>query len=366
MPEIFPSYHFTIDELIRAYETEAYGLSQIISQPDNTLLKRHFDYASYLLNTKTDPLKKDFTQFTASQNNIIHAGDSHPYLKTALLSAHLSSCCELFNSYSYTREQLEISTFPLVIQAWLKQYAGNTPMINQLSAPLHSMDAVRTIQILRNLSLVNIKSDNIRQISLGAGPADKDIQAIHAIPKISLNKSEDSGILFEMQEKQAQNIIVSDNDPQRKELYARLSDENKWLFALNIDTYDALEEAIHLKESQNIGNRNFIVALRIDHRMLPDIALLFKRIAHCMDDSADLIISIGSGHTIDEYIGRINKIDEIFTFLNDNKQKPTLIKLHGNGTAEQQRSSNAFSSAQITSYQILHCKLKRKLLLKAK
>ena len=84
-----------------------------------------------------------------------------------------------------------------------------------------------------------------------------------------------------------------------------------------------------------------------------------------MDQSADLIVTMGSGHTLEDFEGRINKLKEIFDFLFKLKLNPTLIKLHGEGTTEQQRNSNSFSTRSITTYQILHCKLKKKILQKA-
>ena len=164
----------------------------------------------------------------------------------------------------------------------------------------------------------------------------------------------------------AKNIVVSDNDPQRRELYLSLNKvKNQNIIGLNIDAYDALTKLPELEKLHNIGSRNLIVALRIDHRMFPDIYRLFKLISLSMDQSADLIITMGSGHTLDEFEGRINKIKEIFEYLKTLKLEPTLIKLHNEGTLEQQRSSNSFSLATITTYQILHCKLKKKILQKA-
>ena len=370
MAEIFPVYHLSLDKLIHAYLNEAYGLSKIIeSSQSSTLFARHRDYETFLNAIKYNKLVKDFNSHLIRKGGIIFSSDEHPLLKDALHSSHLSACCDLFNSHSYTKFQLESTNFSYLIKNWLSHYDGNEVMITKLSTPLHALDAVRTIQILRLISLVTIHTPNIRQISFGAGPADKDITSIHSLPKITITGStipEESEILFEMIPVMAKSIVVSDNDPQRKDLYNKLSNaDNSNINALNIDTYEALAEISDLNKQNRIESRNFFVALRIDHRMLPDIPLFFKLVSNCMDQSADLIVTMGSGHTIEDFEGRINKLNEIFEFLLKHKLKPTLIKLHGEGTTEQQRNSNSFSTQSITTYQILHCKLKKKILQKA-
>jgi hypothetical protein len=371
MAEIFPIYYISLNELINAYLIEASGLSKIISTPQSSeLLRQHNDYEAFLItNSRKNKQSKDFNSYLTGKNGIIYSNDPHPLFKHALYSAHISSCCELFNGHRYTKLQLESTNFSYIIKNWLQQYDGNKVMIARLSSALHMMDAVRTIQILRVLSLVTIRTHNILQLSIGAGPADKDITAIHSLPKITLSPSktpEESELLFEMLSVSTKNIVISDIDPQRKEQYSKLTNEdNSNIIALNIDTYDALAESSSLIKHDKIQPRNLFVALRIDHRMLPDIKLFFKLLWQCMDQSADLIITMGSGHTIEDFEGRIHKINEIFDFLFKLKLKPTLLKLHGKGTLEQQQNSNSFSTRSITTYQILYCKLKKKILQKA-
>ena len=369
MAEIFLSYNLSLDELINAYLSEAFGVSKIIDSPRfSGLLEQHIDYDAYLSINRNSNASRDFSSYLRKKGGIIYTNDKNPFFMNALHSSHLSACCELFNGHSYTKQQLETSNFSYIIKNWLSTYKNNEAMLAKLGSPLHTLDAVRTIQILRTLSLVTIRTPNIQQISIGAGPANKDITSIHSLPKITYSNAkntDDSELLFEMVPVKAGNIIVSDNDPQRKILYNKLSNtDNSNVIALNIDTYEALEESSTLVKNDKIEPINFIVALRIDHRMLPDIQLFFKLISKCMDQSADLIITMGSGHNIDDFKGRVNKLNEIFDFLFKLKLKPSLIKLHGEGSLEQQRSSCGFSTSSITTFQILHCKLKKKILQK--
>ena len=83
-----------------------------------------------------------------------------------------------------------------------------------------------------------------------------------------------------------------------------------------------------------------------------------------MDQTADLVITMGSGFTVEDFQGRVDKIQEIFDYLNKLKLEPVLIKLHDQGDINRQRATNKFSKASLTTYQILHCKLKKKILSK--
>lgn len=369
MAEIFQSSNITFDELVTAYQNEATGLSKIVNSPPlSKFLERHQDYDNYLAMRKNKVPAGKFNLYLRKKGGIICSDDGHRYLKDAFYSSHLSACCELFNGLNIPRTELQANNISNHITDILRKYEQNPSMVEKLSGRLHELDAVRTIQILRSLSLVNIRTSDIRQISFGAGTATKDIVSIHSSPNItqvSSGTSKEPALLFKMIPQRANNIIVSDNDPQRKDLYTQISDKkDSNVIALNIDTYETLEILPSLIKNHEIGSRNFVVALRIDHRMLPNIELFFQKIYENMDDTADLIITMGSGHDISDFEGRVNKMSEIFKFLSNLKLKPTLIKLHGGGTLQEQQDSNSFSLSPITTFQILHCKLKIKMLKK--
>lgn len=369
-PEIFPLHRLSFDQLTIGYLFEAKGLSTILqSDHSQKLINRLYDYDAYLKSIKYDNSIKQLSSYLSNSDRVIYSTENKlPFFTESLYTSHLCACCELFNGISFTEKELNISNISYTINTLLLQkHSIRAESIDRLSSPLHSLDAVRTIQILRSLSLVTVRTSEIRQISLGAGPANKDIYSIHALPRLKkrLNAKNENTYDFKMIPQLAKNIVISDNDPQRLGLYKTLNhDKKQHITALNIDAYSALAKLAELNDTHNIGTRNFIVALRIDHRMLPDIPQLFKLITISMDQSADLIVTIGIGHTIDEFKGRIEKINEIFEFLKTIKLKPTLIKLHNDGTLEQQRNSNSFSLSSITTYQILHCKLKYKILKK--
>lgn len=370
MPEIFPSHKATYDELLQDFITEAMGLSFVFgSDMYLKLISRHEDYKAYLNTNKKSKVVKKFIREIRKKDGVIWASNKSPILFDALCSSHFSSLCELFNKGFFSENVLDSDSLRNAITEQLSQYKNNEEKINSLYSSLDLLDGVRTIQILRMLSLVTIDTSGINQISLGAGLATKDIFSLHALPKINRKLDELSGyysLHFHMLREDPASIIVSDNDPQRHDFYEEINNKNNTnQFALNVDTYEALKMLPELERNNNLAPRNFIVALRIDHRMLPDIKLFFKLIYSCMDETADLVISIGSGFTLDDFQGRVEKIQEMFNYLDKLKLEPALIKLHDQGDIATQRATNKFSRWSLTTYQILHCKLKKKILAKA-
>lgn len=370
MPEIFPTYDMSFDELLHGFLKEAEGLS-FIYQSDifNKLIEHFNDYNAYLIENKDSRHIKKFIKDIKKKDGIIWAENKSPVLFEALCTAHLAALCKLFNNGYLNDNILDFPSLTLTIKQQLTPDKDNTQAITQRANALDQLDGVRTMQILRSLALITIDTANIKQISIGAGAATKDIIAFHELPKIIRKTDASSGqrsLHFSMSRQETKSIVVSDIDPQRKEFYEKLTNNNEFgnIIGLNIDTYDALAMLPTIEKEKKIGSRNFFVALRIDHRMLPDIKEFFKLVYLCMDQTADLVITMGSGFTKDEFQGRVDKIQEVFDFLNKLKLEPVLIKLHDQGDISTQRATNKFSLSSITTFQILHCKLKKKILSK--
>ncbi len=107
------------------------------------------------------------------------------------------------------------------------------------------------------------------------------------------------------------------------------------------------------------GMRNFIVALRIDHLMLPDVEDFLRRLSLIIEQTADFFITIGAGYTTDEFRGRVMKMGEIFHSLREKGLNPIRIILHGGGTFEEQRNNPYFGQLSLSTYEIIYCKLDR-------
>ena len=115
-------------------------------------------------------------------------------------------------------------------------------------------------------------------------------------------------------------------DPHLSKLYKKLNEQNDLpVLAINKATDDVLNNLKGL----DIRKRNLVTSIRFDHRMIPDVVKFFKLLTPIVDDQCDLVMSMGSGDTPQEFEGRINLMKSLFDELNNANLQPVLIKLHG-------------------------------------
>lgn len=199
------------------------------------------------------------------------------------------------------------------------------------------------------------------QLSLGAASAKKDMRSVHLIPQIRITT--DKVVKFSVSECRVKDMVVVDGDPSRESQYRELNGCDGYpVCAINNDACEALKTLPDKLRSRGMGKRNTIIALRIDHRMLPDVAEFFRLLAPSIEDGTDLIITIGAGFDLSEFKGRTAVLRTLYDYLYEAGMGPVLLKLHGNGSLEEQWTTQAFGLKSITTYEILHCKLELKLL----
>jgi hypothetical protein len=220
------------------------------------------------------------------------------------------------------------------------------------------------MQIIKSLGLYSTDTHDITQLSLGVGNGSKDLISIHLEPDLSLSSN---GLLeFNVRNIGVNDVVLVDGDPQRKELFNKLNDNyNQSIIAINDNAFDTLSYLPKILNKRELNTRNLVTALRIDHRMIPDIHEFFRLTEMNIDEIATLIVTIGSGSSLEDYKGRTRVLNDMYNFLRDIGLKPLLIKLHGKGSLEEQWNDHAFGLKAITTYEILFCKLKRNILKKA-
>ena len=163
-------------------------------------------------------------------------------------------------------------------------------------------------------------------------------------------------VSFELEKEAANDIVLVDNDQGMKERYKKLNAENN-ILALNQDANKAIEElAVHVANNE-IMPRDLIVAYRMDPRMIPDVSDFLGLLGSVISNHADLIITIGAGHSNKEFKGRLNKIDEIMASLQNLKLNPVKIKWHTGKTIPEKRENPIFGEPTYSTYEILYCKL---------
>jgi hypothetical protein len=359
--KVFPLGRLSLERLYQAYEVEFAALIKIAQS--NFKVKCFSRIANYDAFMKSVANSDHATKISRSirKNSIIHFNKDEVILLDAALTAHVAICCELLTGSRIPFDVLKEENLSFITRKFFDRFVNleeDTGARNILEFNLHSADAFRTMQILRGLGLFVRSPENINQLSLGAGSAKKDIRSIHLTPKISF--AQENTITFDLIENNAQDIIIVDGDPSREEEYTRITENRELpIFAINNNALDALNDLPNILNKYKLKRRNTIIGLRIDHRMIPDASDFFRKLSRSITNAADLVITIGSGFDIDDFTGRTKVISELHDYLRTAGLEPLLIKLHGEGPIEEQWNRQSFGLKEITTYQILHCKLMR-------
>ena len=305
---------------------------------------------------KFDPYK--MINNLSSGKGIIHPDTPHPFLKEAFVHAHIAACCHLFQDLPMPPLHEPI-TFTQSIVGTIRQLMAQGQMTpKELSKRIHTADAARTMFILRMLGLIGKPAQAFSQISLAAGPGNRDVEGLHGIPSIA--RQHDGSIRFHLKPQSPKNVVLIDNDPNLKTHYFRLNTtEGRWMLALNESATEALAHLPTDLEERRWNSRNLVVGIRIDHRMIPDAAEFLELLEPVLDHKADFVFSIGAGHSLEEFSGRLNALDRLFNHFTIRGLKPVRILLHEDGPPEHQRISPSFGLSPYTTYEILYCKLDR-------
>lgn len=364
--ETFPVYESEYDAMFLGYKTELIGLASLLSAKNKSdYLSRISNYNGFKKLVTDKRYKKNINKLL-KKSTIVNIGQQSEILTDVLLTAHLAICCELLDGVKIPLNGLRPANVESTLQTLLGKYKNikkGDAALEKLNSTLHSIDAFRTVQILKALGLYSIESKDMAQLSLGVGSGSKDLKSIHLQPE--LNILPDNSIEFHVNQLHAKDVILVDGDPQREELFNTLNNNQDYpIVAINDNTSDTLLKIPDILKERKLALRNTVIALRIDHRMIPDVTEFFRRLVSSIDDLSYLIVTIGSGFDIDDFKGRTTVIQNMYDFLKGIGLCPVLLKLHGKGTLEEQWNDHAFGLKSMTTYQILYCKLKKNILLK--
>lgn len=363
---MFPAHNLDYDAIYLAYKTELTGLSSVLgSSKKMEYLSRISNYNDFKKMVSDKGYKKIVSKLIKS-NPIIEIGTQSEILTDILLTAHLAVCCELLEKTKVPLAALQPGNIDFMLDNLLadckKSEAGNA-YLKVIDYKMHSIDAFRTIQILRGLGLYTRESEDVTQLSLGVGSGSKDLNSVHLEPELKILP--DNSMEFHVKQLHAKDIVLVDGDPQRKELFNTMNDNQEYpIVAINDSAFGALESMNDTLRERGLAPRNTVIALRIDHRMIPDVTEFFRLLVDSIDSVADLIVTIGSGFDMGDFTGRTEVIQNMYDFLKKIGLRPVLLKLHGKGTLEEQWGDHAFGLKNITTYQILYCKLKKGVLKK--
>lgn len=364
--EAFPVYESEYDAIYMGYKYELVGLITLLCSKKKTeYLGRVSNYIDFKKKVTEKKYRKNINKLV-KKSGVINIGKQSDFFTDALLTAHLAVCCELFRGIKLPLDRLKPENVDFILENILGKYKTvdqGDEALKLLDHKLHSIDAFRTIQILKALGLYTRESNDVTQLSLGVGSGSKDLTSVHLEP--DLKTLSENIVDFRVSQQHAKDVILVDGDPQRNKLFEELSNNPDYpIVAINDDAFNVLSRLPDILKEKGLCLRNTVIALRIDHRMIPDVKEFIRLITNSIDDVSDLIVTIGSGFNLDDYKGRTTVIQSMYDLLQRIGLDPVLLKLHGQGTLEEQWNKHAFGLKSMTTYQILYCKLKKNILIK--
>ena len=285
-------------------------------------------------------------------------------LQDALDAAHLAACCHLLHGSRVARQQLSAKVLAAMATQFEASLAGKPrDFLNRIVGKFHNMDAIRIMQLLRRTGLVTRDSPEVRQLALGAAHGTRDVLALHTIPHVDVLGTP-QGLQYHLhaETQPVKDVVIIDSDPRYAELYALLNvDPVNRVRAINMDTIQALRSLSLGPEKK----RNLITALRIDHRMIPDVKPFLALLGSCADEACDFILTIGAGDTLGDFAGRTGKVQEMLVALAAADFRPLLFRFHRDGNLEQQWRGLRYGNPRASSYQLLYCRIAGEALKKA-
>ena len=363
-------------QVASAFELEADGLGAISKSPIFSRILQYFaDYEGHLLKLSQDSARKAKIRGLLQIGGTIETSALTPELAEIFCVAQVAVCCELFKGWRIPRAQLNregirrlaqqgavhIKDIPAIPpETPPSQYSEAQRRLLSAINIIQNLDTIRVVQVVRLLGLIDARSDSIHQLSLAAGNGYRDLYGLHGAPSITVQSdSRGEAFNFDIIDRQAAHTVLVDNDPAYAEHYASLNRERgDRVLALNTDLYQAMDEVIG-RQQRGLASRNLVVGLRIDHHMIPDAGEFLSKLARIIDRSSDLLLTIGAGNNLSEFKGRKKFFDDLCIALQGSGLDTVRIRMHGQGTLEQQRSRPNFGQLAYTSYEILYCRLIR-------
>ena len=368
---------FSGRQLASAYAREADAFAVIAMSPSfDSLISQFDDYDSYLKRLNKDSKHREIVRSLLKNDGIIDTAVPTRELAQIFCLAQIAACSELFKGWKINFSQLNregiralvdqgsagIRNIPEIpIETHPDQYSeAQRQLLNGINV-IQNVDTVRVLQVIKLLGLISSPASEIQQLSLGVGNGYRDLYGIHGVPCIRKKQEGTSAILdFDMLEQQAAHTVLVDSDPSYYDHFEALNrEEGGRVLALNTEADQAIKTLKNRQKASDLGLRNFVVGLRIDHRMIPDADKFLGLIGTVIDSNADLIFTIGAGNKLSEFEDRLNCFDKLFATLTRMGLKPVRFLLHGKGSPQEQRSRPNFGQLAYTSYQILYCKLQR-------
>ncbi len=352
------------DRFRTEYLAEIRAVKKAMILPEfETIFERMTGYSSFAESRKQ--IDDPFVPILKESNNtcIIDLSKLGTESRLAIYTAQLAALCVLAEGANLPVNDFSPKPFTQLIVQHLDSLKGQPlDSLKTQNIKQHTMDTMRSQQLLRAYGLFTPDPDSTYQLGLGAGNGLRDSFFMHAEPWI--RNSYQNGrefISLGVERRWSKHIILTDLDSEYKEHYAEL---NKREFP-DIDAFnEKTENVLERFPESGFKKRNLVTAIRFDHRMFPDVPKFLSQLTPCLDEHCDFIVSVGAGDTTDDFAGRKETISQFFKVLKSSGMQPVVFKFHGPGKPVKQWKSIQFGGPSAATYQMLYCKLNRELLQK--
>ena len=367
---------FSGQQLASAYALEADTLGALAQSAVFGDLIQHFrDYDVYLRRINSDPGYRSRRKKIISDKGVVDIAVASKESISLFCQAQIAASAELFKGWEIRDDQLTREGMRLLVEksaATLigvpnvptnippEQFTNAQKQILSAVNVLQNADTVRVVQIIKLLGLLPPTAEHIHQLSLGVGNGYRDLYGVHITPKVTINEFSNKSYFFDTIERQAAHTVLIDNDAAQQHHFKQLNlREREKVLALNDDASESLEQLHKVQAQSQLKQRNLVVCLRIDHRMIPSSEKFLRQLSRVIAPEADLVMTIGAGHNLSEFEGRLHCFDNLVRLLTNLGHNPVTVILHRGGSLEDKRRTPAFGQLAYTSYQILYCRLKR-------
>ena len=367
-----PTDEVILKFVMEGYLHEARTLAEIARSGNlSRLLPRFLDYKHFINTERAMHYSDRFVESLLSRHAIINTEHPSKELSELYTCANLAAACTIFDGWQLPLTSLTPEYLPdQVARAVNSFHQGDIIKAIQLSDKLNGADTVRVIQTLKQLGLIRADTSTCRQLSLGAARGMRDVYSAHLYPRIESGfentiLAREPGaqtIKFSAIQAYVHDVVLVDSHPMYKAHYQAINEKSEAIRTLHKDTYEALEDLSEQCANWKIQPRDLVLAFRIDHRMLPDVDRFLAGLGQVISDKADLILTIGAGHTLEDFQGRLDKIGEISAHLENRGMQPVRLQWCRGNSPREMREHPVFGTISITSFEILYCRLERALL----
>ena len=307
-----------------------------------------------------------------NDNNILDASDTDPELIELHDYANLAALCAVFQGWKLPIQQLEEKHLDQLVRQSVPAFHENDQeKATLLSDKLNGADTIRIVTMLRLFGLLPTDISQSHQLSLGAARGTRDLHSVHLVPEIEhsrpsviLKNPPPEEISFNTHLRKPQDVVMVDNHPAYHAFYDSLS--SKWndkVIGIHKGSYEALETFLSDERTSQLKPRDLIIAFRIDHRGFPDVEEFLRLLGPVIADTAHFIITMGSGHSLEEFNGRVNTMKTFNEQLQKFGLEPFHFVWHKGKNMEEKFHNPLFGSPAYASYETLYCKLDKQRLL---